>query len=163
MKTVSILFTQQHDWFSKFLVKIFGHRYSHVSLSLEEDRSEFYSFNIRGFVRETFEKFRRHNIRNSTLYEIEVTDDAYESMRKKILTFKTRCTEMKYSFLGIALCLFQIPLHFNKMYFCSEFVAEILSDSHAIPLHKQSALYLPDHLRTELDYCSGIRRFANVV
>lgn len=139
------------------------HKYSHVSLSLAEDKSEFYSFNVKGFVRETYEKFRRHNIQNSILYEIEVNDSVYEAMQKKIEEFKAQCKEMKYSFLGVALCFFRISLHLHRRYFCSEFVAELLAISHAVSLQKKPAQYLPEQLRMELDHCAGMRRLINVV
>lgn len=163
MKKISVLFTRQHDWIAKLLAAIYGHQYSHVSLSLKEDKSEFYSFNIKGFARENFEKFRRHRIRNSMLYELEVNDSAYEIMQKKVDEFKNHCKEMKYSFLGFAFSFFHIALHISQSYFCSEFVAELLSSSHAVALREKPALYLPDQLRMELDRCAGIRRLANVV
>lgn len=163
MRKISVLFTRQHDWFSKLLAVLLGHKYSHVSLSLKEDNSEFYSFDIKGFSRETYEKFRRHNIRNSMLYEIEVDDIVYETMQKKVEEFKAQCKEMKYSFLGVALCFFHIPLHLDKHYFCSEFVAEMLVSSHTASLLKQPSLYLPEQLRLELNRYAGIQRLVNVV
>lgn len=163
MKKIAVLFTQKHDWFSKFLVELCRHKYSHVSLSLDENECEFYSFNVKGFVRETYEKFRRHNVRNSMLYEIEVNDHIYETMQKKMDDFKARCKEMRYSFLGVAFCCLHIPLHLNQQYFCSEFVAELLAFSHAVSLQKKPEQYLPEQLRMELDRCAGIYRLANVV
>lgn len=163
MKKISVLFTRQHDWFSNLLAKLRGHKYSHVSLSLEEDKSEFYSFNIKGFARETYEKFRRHNVNSSMLYEFEVNDSAYDAMQNRVEEFKTRCREMKYSFLGVALCFFHIPLHLSKHYFCSEFVAEMLASSQAAYLREKPAMYLPEQLRLELERQPGICKLANVV
>lgn len=163
MRKVSVLFTQQHDWFSTFLQKCMKHDYSHVSLSLDEPQNEFYSFNVRGFARETFEKFRRRHVQKSLLYEIEVSDSVYAQMKEQIEALKRRQQEMKYAFLGIAFCLFHIPFHLKQQFFCSEFVADMLLSSNALRLSKKPSLYLPEHLRAELDQRLGGYTLADVI
>ena len=46
----------------------------------------------------------------------------------------------------IVLCLLHIPYKFENKYFCSQFVAEILSRAGAIELKKKETLYLPGQL-----------------
>ena len=163
LNTISVLFTQNHGWFARFLKTMFGQTYNHVSLSLEHGGGEFYSFNFKGFVRETFEKFRRHKVQGSMLYELQVTDSAYAEMRERLERAKRQCGELKYAFLGIFLCCLGIPFHWGKRYFCSEFVTELLTASQALSLEKRSAAYLPEQLRLELDRGVWSRRLVNVV
>ena len=163
MKTISVLFTQNHGWFAKFLKSVFRQKYNHVSLSLDQDQSEFYSFNFKGPVRETFEKLRRHKVQGSMLYEFQVSDESYHVLKERLEALKQCGTEMKYSFLGIFLCCIGIPFHQEGHYFCSEFVSELLTLSCAVPLRKRASAYLPEQLRLELDQRAWNVRLVNVV
>lgn len=163
MKTISVLFTCYHDWFAGFLRKIRGQEYSHVSVSVSRNRTAFYSFNFKGLVRETLQKFRRHKVRDSMLYEIPVPDNIYDTVKRKLETIKRRRKRMHYAFLGIFFCCLGIPFHRKNRYFCSEFVAELLKSSHVLPLQKHAASYLPNQLRLELDRYFGDKKTVNVV
>ena len=163
MKTIFILFTQYKVWFARFLSIIRHHNYSHVALALDDDRNCFYSFNIKGFCCETPEKYKRHGVTKSILYEVKVKDESYNKIREKIYETAENRNRMKYSFWGIALCLLRIPFHKKNQYFCSEFVADLLKKSKTIMLRKRSSLYLPEHLRMELEHHLGIRKLVNVV
>lgn len=163
LKTILILFTQNHGWFAKFLKAVFGQTYNHVSLSLEQDSGAFYSFNFKGFVRETFEKLRRHKVRGSMLYQFPVSDGAYAEMRERLESTKQRRGEFKYAFLGIFLCCLGIPFHWENHYFCSEFVTELLTSSRALSLERRTSAYLPEQLRRELDRQDWNSRLVNVV
>ena len=163
MKTISVLFTQNRGWFAKLLKTVFGQNYNHVSLSLAGDKSVFYSFNFKGFVWETFEKFRRHKVQGSMLYEFHVSDAAYNALKERLEAVKRRWKEMRYAFLGIFLCCIGIPFHWKGRYFCSEFVSELLTSSRALPLERRAAAYLPEQLRLELDQRAWDTRLVNVV
>ena len=62
-----------------------------------------------------------------------------------------RRADYRYSYIGVALCLLRLPFHWKNRYFCSQFVAELLSASGAVPLRKAPSLYLPNHFPAELD------------
>lgn len=163
MKTIFILFTQYKDWFARFLSIIRHHNYSHVAIALDDDRNCFYSFNVKGFCCETPEKYKRHGVTKSILYEVKIKDENYNKICKKIHEAYENKNKMKYSFCGIALCLLHIPFHRKNQYFCSEFVADLLKKSKTIMLSKCSSLYLPEHLRIELEKYLRIKKFANVI
>ena len=62
--------------------------------------------------------------------------------------------QFNYSTLGVILCLLKIPHKFKDSYFCSQFVAELLSKTGAAKLKKSESLYLPMHFvdRMECNY-----------
>lgn len=162
VKTIAVLFTQNQGWFAALLKRLFGQKYDHVSISLGS-HSEFYSFNFKGFAHETPEKFRRHQVVSSTLYELPVADTAYHTLQRKLETIRQHRSEMRYSFPGVVFCCLGIPFRWAKHYFCSQFVTELLKSANAVKLRKRACLYLPEQLRRELDGCAGVRRLADVV
>lgn len=50
MKTVTILLTKYSDFVGRFICKISKNKYSHASISIDEEEEIFYSFNIKGFA-----------------------------------------------------------------------------------------------------------------
>lgn len=150
MKKIAVLFTEKNDWFSKFLIKICGHKYSHASLSLGYEDNSFYSFNVKGFCTESIPKFQRRGVKRSLLYTLNMEDGAYLKLKNRLEEIKSNPQEMKYSYVGVFLCLLGIPFSWKNHYFCSQFVAEMLDKSHACIMQKKPSLYLPDQLRKEL-------------
>ena len=149
MRTVTILLTKYSDWTSTLFYYIGGRGYTHASLSLE-DESTYYSFNFKGFCTETLEKHQRKGVKKSLSYQLEVSDASYQKMQSMIMDFVEHQDEFSYTRLGAFFCLLGISFHWKQHYFCSQFVAEILSATGAIPLRKAPALYLPNDFQHEL-------------
>ena len=164
MKQISILLTKYSDRMSNFIYHITGRGYTHSSIALEENPDEYYSFNYRGFAIETTEKHKRRGVKNSLCFKLQVSDEVYETVKTQIQTFLDHREEYSYSSIGVFLCLLQIPLRFHKSYFCSQFVAEVLSKSGAAKLTKSSCCYTPNHLISLLESNPGyVCALANVV
>ena len=150
MKYLSVLLTKYPDRFARLLARLSGRGYTHASIGLE-DEGRFYSFSFRGFTEETPDKFRRHGVTASRCYRIPVTDGTYRLVADRLAAMAARRTDYRYSYLGVALCLLHLPFRQRNRYFCSQFVAELLSASGAVPLRKRPSLYLPNHFPAELD------------
>ena len=158
MKKISVLFTQKYDWLAKLLLKVCGYQYSHASLSLGNGEDIFYSFNTNGFCTESPEKFKRHGVKNSLLYEAYVDNDVYSELRRRVGEIEPARNEMRYSYLGVFFCLINIPFSRKNHYFCSQFVAEMLVETGAVRLKKKSSLYVPEQLKAELDsQCNWVK------
>ena len=65
MKQICILLTKYFDWISSLVYYIGGQGYTHSSIALGDQPTQFYSFNYRGFAVETTEKHRRRGVRCS--------------------------------------------------------------------------------------------------
>ena len=63
MKQICILLTKYSDWISSLVYYIGGQGYTHSSIALGDQPTQFYSFNYRGFAVETTEKHRRRGVR----------------------------------------------------------------------------------------------------
>ncbi|MGN0662274.1 MAG: hypothetical protein ACI4LE_03915 [Faecalibacterium sp.] len=158
MKTITILLTRYSDCGSSLLYYLTGRSYTHASLGLEEEPGTYYSFNYRGFCVETLEKHRRRGVDRSVSYELSVPDGAYETLRARLGEFKAHRDGLRYTRLGVLLCLLHIPLRREGYYFCSQFVAEMLQSSGACPLYRAAELYQPNHFFRELPRSSQLLR-----
>lgn len=156
MKKIFILLTKYSDWISCLLYHIGGHGYTHVSLALEENENCFYSFNYRGFCVETIEKHRHRGVHKSLSYQLEIPEKNYMEIYNRIQRFEEEKSNFQYTRLGLLCAVLQIPFQWKYHYICSQFVAELLSDTGSIPLHKHPSLYLPNQLRPELEKFEGL-------
>lgn len=150
MKTIAIVLTRYTDWLSKLTMLFGGGGYTHVALSLDEKMETMYSFNFKGFSHETMAKYKRHGVRKSRSYLLQVSDAAYEQLLLRIRRFEKHRARYRYSKLGVFLCYFRIPFQRKGKYFCSQFVAEALSQTGAVLLKKKPSLYLPNNLMREI-------------
>ena len=150
MKYLCVLLTKYPGRFSRMLACLSGRGYTHASIGLE-DGDRFYSFSFRGFTEETPEKPRRHGVTAGRCYRIPVTDGAYRLVEARLRAIAARRGDYHYNYVGVALCLLHLPFRWRNRYFCSQFVAELLSASGAVSLRKAPSLYLPNHFPAELD------------
>lgn len=150
MKKITILLTKYSDLISSFVYHVAGHGYTHASLGLDDEPGVYYSFNYKGFCIETLEKHRRRGVEKSLGCEVEISDEAYQKLKDNIAQFKAHRAEMSYTRLGVLFCLLRLPIRWKHHYFCSQFVAELLQLSGAVPLKKRAELYLPNQLYFEL-------------
>ena len=119
MKKVTILLSKYCDPFSK-LIALSSGEYTHISISLDPEEKEFYSFNIKGFIKENWEnKKSKYLMPNRLRFYIHVNEETFLKLKKEIQKFEERKGEIKYSVFGTLLCIARIPHNFKKEYFCS--------------------------------------------
>jgi hypothetical protein len=136
-KVITVLLTRYYSTFSSFIYWTSGRGYTHASLSLDEADEEFYSFNFKGFCKERPRKHKRRSGK-SICYRLLISKECYETIKDRIEAMERKKGEWSYSRLGVFFCLFHIPYKRDKHYFCSQFVAEMLSLSKDIVLGKKS-------------------------
>lgn len=116
--------------------------YTHVSISLDVELNELYSFGrlnpynafIGGFVKEgkdigTFKRFKNTRV---AIYSLEIEDENYERIKSIINSIKENKEEYKFNLLGLFLVMFHKKLHRKKAFYCAEFVQYVLENSKAI-------------------------------
>lgn len=152
MKTVTILLTKYASPFSRFICGISKNKYSHASISIDEQEELFYSFNYKGFA---IEKPKKHTpatrLQESVCIRIQVPEETYLLIEEEIKRFMENREMYAYSRWGVILCLLHIPHKFQNKYFCSQFVAEVLLRTGAVELKKKESLYLPGQLMDGID------------
>ena len=139
MKKIYIVLTYTGSVLSK-IVKMYTRReFSHVSIALDEDLQEMYSFGrtfalipfIAGFVHEqprkgTFKRFKKTKTR---VYSLEVPDDKYEKVLEIIDDFKNNKSQYKFNIGGLACVAIHLKFKREKSFYCAEFVKYVLEQS----------------------------------
>ncbi|MBS6561427.1 MAG: hypothetical protein KH355_14325 [Clostridiales bacterium] len=159
MKTITILLTKYSDLFGKFISGISKYGYSHASISIDEKEEVFYSFNIKGFAIEKPKKrIPKKRRAGSVCIRMQVPETIHAIIESEINRFLEKREQYTYSWWGVVLCLLHIPHKFENRYFCSQFVAELLSRSGAMELKKKESLYLPGQLVDGMECLFGTKQ-----
>jgi hypothetical protein len=172
MYRVYIVLTRTNTLISKAIRIGTGYNYNHVSLSLEDNLSELYSFGRRtrynpfngGFVVENFNKgvLAEGQIR-CKVYKIDITKKQYMSLKKELSKFKSLRDQYQYNYLGAILLKFNRSRTHDNKYFCSQFVAYILHTNRLLKFIKNPEMYLPAdferHNELELVYEGNADRY----
>ena len=147
--TVSVLFVNYEDFWSKVVYYVLGRGYSHAAISVDNEGETFYSFNFKGFRRE---RPRKHVdiVSKSICYKLSVTKKEYDKIAEMIEEFQSKRFEWRYNLMGLLLSRIHITRRKHMHYYCSEFVAEMLERAQVHRFQKSTTHYLPNRLEKEI-------------
>jgi len=153
-RSIYILLTKSDTCISKIINLTTADRYTHASISFEENLQPMYSFARKyvhfplpaGLRHEPLDEgfFKRYSYIPCALYELKVTEDAYNRAKRRVERMMKKQKKYRFSVLGLILCRLSIPFHRKHFYFCSEFVGAVLEDSNALSLPKVPSLMRPN-------------------
>lgn len=153
MKKIYILLMHTKTIPARIIKTITEYGYSHVGLSLEKDCNVIYSFGRRqvcsilnaGFSIESKngDFFKKFNKTICKIYEIEVTDEQYEEVKRIINIMIRNTNQYKYDYIGIVLRFFGIPVTLKNKYVCSYFVASVLEKAKIYRFRKKTCFIQP--------------------
>lgn len=139
MKKIYIVLSFTGTWLSR-AVRVFTRKeFSHVSIALDKDLSQMYSFgriNVNnpfwgGFVHECQNEgvFKKFYNTESYIYSIDVNEQQYKKIKKNIK--KINATKKNYGFniIGLIGAGLNIKIKFHNKFYCAEFVKYILDES----------------------------------
>lgn len=154
---VYIMLSQTSTYAARLIKMYTREPYAHVSIALDKDLKEMYSFGrkrlhnplLAGFVAEDIEKgvFAQNPNNRCSIYELKVTSEQYDAIVREIEIFKENKEKYSYNFLGIAGCMVHYPVNLDTRYFCSQFVAYILMRSGVQLFDKNYGLIRPFDFR----------------
>lgn len=149
-----ILLSDTQSFISKGIKVYTKKPYSHVSIALDVNLQEVYSFGrlkphnplIGGFVREDIDSgtFKIYPNTKVALYSIDVSPQQLNEVREAIYKFKHSDHKYSYNFLGVIGLILNKPINRKYSYFCSQFVAKVLLNSDINIIDKDIGLTLPD-------------------
>ena len=150
MKTIYILLTRSGTLLSKLVYAATGASYTHASMAFDAELSCLYSSTRKngytmfpaGPSKEYLNKgvFRLRDNAPCALYALEVSDEAYSHALCRTEEFMRHSEEYSFNTLGLILCGLHIRWQRRRHYFCSQFVSEVLEQSGALALPKDSTL-----------------------
>ncbi|MCF6461224.1 hypothetical protein [Clostridium sp. Cult3] len=155
--TIYILLTYSGSLLSKCINIYTKEPYTHVSIALDADLRELYSFGrikpsnpvFGGFVKEdiingTYARFPETRCR---VYSLRLKDTQYKRLEKELNKFKKNRDKYGYNLLGLFGVVFNMPIERRYNYFCSQFVASLLDSSGIELFHKPPSLTSPRDFR----------------
>lgn len=175
MKYIYIFATRTNTRIARFIGLMTGDRFAHVSVSLDRELTQMYSFCRRKIHNPLIGGFEKENIHRgiyalfgscpAALYRLAVTEDTYSTIEATLHRMHSRKMEYRYNFVGFFTCAFGIPTNTRTHFTCSQFVAWLLEYSGAATLPKDRGLMKPDDLvdlpSMELVYSGSIAEADN--
>lgn len=139
MKKIYIVITHTGTLLSKIIRSYTKDEFSHVSLALDIDLKQMYSFGrlnpynpfFGGFVQEyqDYGTFKRFKNTRTKIIELDTTDDQFDKLRKNIQYFKENKNKYKFNVKGMFSAGFDIKIEKKDSFYCAEFVKFILEES----------------------------------
>lgn len=156
MRKIYIVLAHTGTILSRIIRMWTGDEYTHASIALDEELNEMYSFGrknayiafIGGFVREgikfgTFKRFYKSEI---GVYELEVTEEQYNKVCETIKYIKDHKDEYRFNIWGLVLVAFNKKRNVEKIYYCAEFVKDVLKES-GIDISGLPEVIQPEHFK----------------
>lgn len=136
MKRIYIVLTYTGTMLSRIIKIYTRNEFSHVSIALDENLDQMYSFGrlkpynpfIGGFVHEgifigTFNRFKKTT---AAVYSTMVSDEQYEKIQNAIRNFERCKGEYKFNIIGLFGAGFNIKIQRKHALYCAEFVKYVL-------------------------------------
>ena len=144
MKKIYIILTYTGTILSQ-IVRVYTRKeFSHVSISLDEDLTEMYSFGrlnpynpfSGGFVHEHIDMgtFKRFKKTKTKIYSLEIPEKKYYELDKLIKNMYKEKDSYKFNILGLIGVLINYKLKREKYFYCAEFVKYVLEESEVVEL-----------------------------
>lgn len=136
MKKIYIVMTQTGTLLSRVIKIYSGCTYAHVSISLDKNLDEMYSFGRLnpynpfwgGFIHERVNAgtFKRFKNTVAGIEEVEITDEQYDNIKNIIKKMKERINPYRFNILGLVCAGFNIRVRMKDHFYCAEFIKYLL-------------------------------------
>lgn len=136
MKEIYIVLTHTGTTLSKIIKKYTKDEFSHVSIALDEELKEMYSFGrlkpynpfIGGFVHEYIDKgtFKRFFNTKTKIYSLKITESQYEGVKENIKQIEDNKKKYKFNIWGLLAVGFNKRIGNEHSFYCAEFVKYVM-------------------------------------
>ncbi len=136
MKKIYIILTHTGTALSKLIKEYTKDEFSHVSIALDIELKEMYSFGrlnpnnpfCGGFVHEYIDKgtFKRFYKTRAKVYSLEVTEEQYRSIKSNIDQIKNNKEDYKFNIIGLFAVGFHKKIKKQKSFYCAEFIKYVM-------------------------------------
>lgn len=173
MKKIYIILTHTGTILSTIIKYYTKDEFSHVSIALDADLEEMYSFGrlhpynpfLGSFVHESIKKgtFKRFKNTKAKVYSLFVTDDQYEKARKVIEYFNCNREKYRFNLLGLACVSINKKITKKNTFYCAEFVRHILKVSGVTEINELPQIIKPEDFKKMkgiiLEYSGLLRNY----
>ncbi len=149
-KKIYIVLTHTGTFLSQIVKEYTKDEFSHISISLDRDLNEMYSFGRLtpynpfwgGFVHEYVDKgtFKRFYNTRAKVYSLEISEDQYENIKNNIRQIQEKRSKYSFNILGLLAVGFHKKIERKYSFYCAEFVKYLIEEA-KIDIH------LPDIIK----------------
>jgi len=139
MKKIYFVLTHSGSFLSNCVRLYTKKKYSHVSISLDENLEHMYSFGrlqaynpfFGGFVQESpkYGTFKRFKNTSAKIYSLEISDNDYNKIKKIISKFDENKNDYRFNMIGLVAVILNKSIKRNKHFYCAEFVKYVLDNT----------------------------------
>ena len=136
MKKIYIILTHTGTNLSKLIKSYTKDEFSHVSIALDSELKQMYSFGRlhpynpfwAGFVHEYIDEgtFKRFYLTKTKVYTLDITDQQYETVKNSIKQMEQEKEQYTFNILGLFAAGFRKKITRKNSFYCAEFVKHIL-------------------------------------
>ena len=139
MKKIYIVLTHTRAVLSRIIKAFTKDEFSHVSIALDTELQEMYSFGrlypnnpfVGGFVHEytnkgTFKKFYKTKTK---IYSLEITLEQYEKVKQNIEKIQEQKDKYKFNILGLFAVSLNKKIKKEYSFYCAEFVKYVMENA----------------------------------
>lgn len=146
-RSIEVLLSRDETVFSWMTYYMDGGGLTHASITLDADAEFYYSFNMKGFKREYKTSLKRRP-RDMVRFKLSVTEEQYQSLKELIGEMEADRGKYKYDRVGVMMRLLKLPHsgENDNLYYCSEFVAEMLDESGIIKMKELPGRMTPNDI-----------------
>ena len=156
-ETIYLVFTDTGTNLSRIINYYTKQSLNHVSIAFDGDLSEVYSFGriepknpfSGGFVRENIQSEFLKNA-NCAVYSYDISKTEAREILDNIKKIEESQADYRYNFIGLIGIMLQVEIRRKNAFFCSEFVATMLTDVKAINLSKPNCFITAQDIRKEI-------------
>ncbi len=173
MRKIYIILTHTGTVLSRIIKYYTKDEFSHVSIALDPDLKEMYSFGRLNpynpfwgsFVHEEINKgtFKRFKRTKTEVYSLFVTDEQYEKARKIITYFNDNKEKYKFNILGLICVSIHKKIKRKNSFYCAEFVKHVLKASGVSEVNDLPQIIRPEDFKQiqglRLEYEGLLRKY----
>lgn len=173
MKKLYITLTHTGTLLSRIIKCYTKDEFSHVSIALDEELEEMYSFGRLyaynpfwgSFVHEGIDKgtFKRFRKTRAEVYSIFISDEQYEKAKKTIAYFIENKQKYRFNFIGLACVGINKRVKRKNTFYCAEFVKHVLKTAGITEANKLPKLIKPEDFKQmqdiRLEYEGLLRKY----
>lgn len=139
MKKIYIILTHTGTVLSNIIKTYTKDEYSHVSIALDEELEEMYSFGrlrpynafVAGFIHENIHKgtFKRFKKTKAIIFSMMIEDEQYEKIKNKIRDIEKEKDTYKFNIWGLFAVSVNKKVKAPRTFYCAEFVKYLLEEA----------------------------------
>lgn len=174
MRKIYIILTHTGTVLSTIIKHYTKDEFSHISIALDADLNEMYSFGRLnpynpfwgGFVHESIKKgtFKRFKNTRAEVFSIFVEDEQYEKLTKIIDYFNENKEKYKFNIAGLICVSIKKRIKRKNTFYCAEFVKHVLKSSGITQVNKLPEIIKPEDFKEidnlRLEYQGLFRKYS---